>query len=506
MIFSHIDPAISDLIGHIVASLPADMPVYLVGGAVRDLFLQRPIHDLDFILPRNAIKFGRRIANQLEADFYPLDSGRDNGRVIVNGLPFGRIRLDFARQRGRDIESDLRDRDFTINAIALDLRHPDQLLDPCGGAKDLLKKELYLCSSDALVNDPVRIIRAVRISVQLGFKISSETIKAIRPALPGLRHVTPERLRDELFRVLDSEGSASAIRLMDSIGALNYVLPELSDIKGFSQPEPHFFDLWDHTLTALQQFDAILQTLDSVHRDENAANWAMGLVTMRLGRYRKKLQSHLSTSINLDRSLVSLIRMAILFHDVGKPLSVRKTDENKIVFYGHDLEGEKIVRYRASALRLSNHEIDRLGQIIRGHMRPLQLANGEDSLSPRAIYRFFRDLGPAGVDVCLVSLADMLATFGPALPQDAWPRHVNVVRSLLEAWWEHPVERISPPALVDGDDLMNVFRLKPGPLVGELLEQIKEAQAAGEISQPEEALKLARDVLDQGKINSKTGS
>ena len=152
---------------------------------------------------------------------------------------------------------------------------------------------------------------------------------------------------------------------------------------------------------------------------------------------------------------------------------------------------------RGEALHLSNDEIERLKKIIRHHMRPLLLAQTGQLPTRRAVYRFYHAAGEAGVDVCLLSLADSLATYGPELPQDLWGHQIDVVRTLLEAWWERPAESISPPALIDGYDLMQALNLEPGPEVGRLLELVREAQASGEVHDRESALALARERMQK---------
>jgi hypothetical protein len=146
-------------------------------------------------------------------------------------------------------------------------------------------------------------------------------------------------------------------------------------------------------------------------------------------------------------------------------------------------------------LRLSNGEVNRVRAVIRGHLRPLSLARLAEPPTRRAIFRFFRDSGPAGVDICLLSLADMLGTYGPTLPPELWGKLLDVVALLFEAWWEKPGESVSPPALLNGHELMDAFQLEAGPLIGQLLEAIREAQAAGEVASRQEALDLAQKVL-----------
>jgi putative nucleotidyltransferase with HDIG domain len=491
-------PPVQQILERIVTALPPGTPAYLVGGAVRDLLCSRPTHDLDFVLPENAIRTGRQLANALDTAFYPLDPVRDTGRLILNDEHLGRLVIDVTAFRASDLESDLRDRDFTINAIAIDLRHPEQLIDPLGGARDLQRRVLRTCASQALENDPIRILRAVRLSIEFALRITPETTHLIRQAMPGLAEVSPERMRGEFFRILDGPAPASGIRILDILGALPYLLPELTVLKGVTQSPPHTFDVWDHTLATLHELGNLLNVLKHEHTPETAASWALGLVSLRLGRFREQLRHHLEIQLNPERSKSSLLRLAALLHDIAKPQAILTDPDGSIHFYNHDRIGEKICRKRSRALRLSNPEIELLASIVRYHMRPINLASSHELPSRRAIYRFFRAAGASGVEVCLLSLADTLATYGPTLPKPTWIRQVDVVRELLEAWWEQPEKIIAPLALVNGSDLMGQFNLNPGPQVGQLLEMIREAQAAGELHDRAQALAFVRSKLDQG--------
>jgi putative nucleotidyltransferase with HDIG domain len=490
--------SIQQILERIVTALPPGTPVYLVGGAVRDLLCSRPTHDLDFILPGNAIRTARQLANALDTAFYPLDFERDTGRLILNDKVLGRLVIDVTAFRGANLESDLRDRDFTINAIAIDLHQPTMLIDPLGGAKYLQSRVLRPCSPAALENDPIRILRAIRLSIEFEIRILPETTSLIRQALPGLARISSERLRDEVFRILKSSAPASAIRILDILGVIPYVFPELPALKGVAQSPPHTLDVWDHTLTTVQEMGKVLNLFSREYDPKIATNWALGLVSLRLGRFRQQLHDHLEVQLNPERSIPSLICLAALYHDISKPQTTQTDIDGRIRFYEHDRTGEEISRKRGQALRLNNSEIARLASIVRLHMRPMLLGRSEERPSRRAIYRFFRDAGASGVDVCLLALADTLATYGPGLPQAKWIHLVDVIRILLEAWWEQPSEIISPPVFLNGNDLMQNFNLEPGPQVGELLELIREAQAAGELHDRAQALAFAHDKLDQG--------
>jgi putative nucleotidyltransferase with HDIG domain len=475
-------------------ALPAGTTAYLVGGAVRDMLLGRPTHDLDFVLPADALRTSRRVADALNAAFYPLDEERDTGRVVEIKPDGSRQVIDFSVLRGPDLESDLRARDFTVNAIALDLRAPQSLIDPLGGAADLYAKQLRACSPSSFVEDPLRVVRGVRLAAAFGFRILPETRHQMGQAVPGLERISPERLRDELFRMMGGPQPWTAIRALDLLGALPYILPELPALKGVAQTPPHVHDVWSHTLSALQKLDSLLSLL-SPHPDPEggayAHSLATGLAVMRLGRYREQIHAHLGSELIPDRSLRALLFLAALYHDTGKPETRQVDAQGRARFFEHEQAGAKIVAARARALRLSAAESDRLKKIVQHHLRPVLLAQNDQPPTRRAIYRFFRDTALAGVDICLLSLADVLATYEAGLPQEVWARHLDVVRALLEAWWERPGESVAPPSLIDGRDLMDALHLKPGPQVGRLLEAIREAQASGQVNSREEAMALA---------------
>ena len=482
----------STLLERIAPALPKDKPIYLVGGGVRDFLLNRDTKDYDFAMDSGSLETARRVADVLKAAYYPLDETRQTGRVVVAQEDGSRIFLDFALLRGPDLESDLRLRDFTINTLTIDVHQPDSLLDPLGGLADLRSKVLRACLPTALEDDPIRILRGVRLATALSFRITPDTLKQMHQAAPQLKRVSPERLRDELFRILDSPQPATAIRLLEMLGILPELLPELLRLKGISPSPPHVYDAWTHTLETVENLEHVLKVIAREYDPDSSANLMMGWISMQLGRYRERLESHLNECITPDRKLSSLLYLAALYHDAGKPSQRQEDEEGRVRFIGHERESRRLIRKRARALHMSSDEIERLKRIVGSHMRPLLLSQSSRAPSRRSIYRFFRDLGAAGVDVCLLSLADTLATYGTTLPQEYWQRQLQVIRQLLEAWWEKPGESVSPPALLRGGDLIRELRLEPSPEIGKILEAIREAQATGEVNTYTEALEFAR--------------
>lgn len=482
------------------AICPPGLPIWLIGGAVRDALLNRPIHDLDFAVQGNALRalgVARQVADQLQGAFYALDAERGAGRVVWPGRPgyAGRaFVLDFANLRGPNLLADLQGRDFTVNALAVSLHDPERLIDPLGGQADLRARVIKVCSPTAFLDDPVRTLRAIRLAAQFDFRLERETRKLARIAAPGLARASAERIRDEFVRILGGRKPASAVSVLERLGLLHVILPELEPLKGVTQSAPHTLDVWGHTLSVLDRLPVLYSILGEFHDPEASADLVTGLAAMKLGRYRKALNEHLDSVLAGERPARWLLNLAALLHDVRKP-QTRSTDaDGRIRFFGHDEQGGELTYDLAMRLRLSADEALHLKTIVRHHMRPLLLMP-QGQPSRRSIYRYFRDTGEAGVDIGLFSLADMLGTYGVTLPQKVWLQMLDVVAALFEARFRQAERVVAPPRLLTGDDLMAEFQLQSGPLIGELLEAIREAQAAGDVSARAEALELVRQRL-----------
>jgi len=494
------------LISSILKSLPPNRPIHMVGGAVRDILLNRTTHDLDFAVPSDGIKSARRVSKALHGAFFPLDEENDIGRVIITNADNSRDVLDFSSYRGASLDSDLHARDFSINAMAWDL-HSRQLIDPAGGMEDLKERRIRACSKSSIVEDPVRILRAVRIAASLGFKIQRETLQLLKESVDQLPRISPERLRDELFRILDGPKPSTAIQALDVLGVLPYILPEAVELKGVNQPTPHVHDVWIHSLKAMDYLELMCKLLALDYEDRKTNDLLSGLFTLRLGRYREQFEKHFVPIPGSERTRRSLLFFSVLYHDIAKPRK-QEIENGRIRFLGHDEEGGRIAVKRAIKLRLSNAEVDRIKIIIQDHMRLINHINRlkEDGKLPtrRAIYRFFRDTGDAGVDLCLLAMADQRATYENEITQETWTACLDVVRLFLENWWEKREETISPPQLINGNDLITSMNLSPGPVVGKILEAIREAQAMGTIDTREGALSLAKEWLSNHVVRKNT--
>jgi len=512
--FMSVSFTLHPLVEKIIDILPADQEIYLVGGAVRDLLLSRISPDLDFALPANGISTARKVANALNADFLPLDEERDTGRVVVTQEDGSRIFLDFAVYRSsefptkpaQNLEEDLRTRDFTINAMAFNPRD-ETIIDPLEGGKDLQAKIIRACSPTALSDDPVRILRAIRLAADLGLRIDKDTRELMKQAVHQLGRISPERLRDEVFKILKGPKPDAAMRALEMLGVLPHLMPELTAMKGVEQSEPHMYDVWTHTLAVLDYLDQIISALRVGYDAEKTNDMFTGLLGLQLGRYREQIAAHFSEPLNVDRSLRSLLFFAALYHDVSKPETKTIEESGRIRFFNHEVKGMEIAADRARAFNLSNDEIDRLRVIIKNHMRihsfTDRMINEKQEPSRKAIYRFFRDSGVGGVDLVLLGLADLRATRAHALTIETWNIYLALARTLLENYWERPQEIIAPPRLLDGHELMSELGVKPGPVIGQVLEAIREEQVAGTVNSREEAVAYAREWVKENPVVSK---
>ncbi len=467
-----------------------NIEAYLVGGAVRDLLLERePIVDLDFAVPADGVRVARQVANALNAAFYPLDIARDTGRVVCQTeTPIGSVQfyLDFASYRGPTLQADLADRDFTINAIALSLTHNPQLIDPWQGQHDLGCKQIKIVSESAFKSDPVRVLRAIRQAAGFGFSIEAETEQLLRQTAPSLNQVSPERQRDELYKLLNTPAPGQAVQLLQQLAILPHILPEVESMVGEQQSTPHHLAVFEHTVAALDAWAAMCRT-----------QWAD--VTDPL---RENVDNYLHEALTGHVSIKTIVPLALLLHDTGKPLT-RSEDtvegQTKVRFLGHEKESATIARRVLERFRFSSQATNFVVSVVAHHMRPLHLAT-EKTVSRRAIYRLFKATKggnyQAGVAVALHALADHRATYPPGQGAEAEQRLLNVIHRLLTAYFEQREQVVSPAALLTGRDLIDIFGLPQGQLIGLLLRRLTEAQATGQVHDQETALAFIKSDPD----------
>jgi putative nucleotidyltransferase with HDIG domain len=449
----------------VAAAVQPDSGAVLVGGAIRDSVLRRSPLDADVAVPRGALELARRCAERLGGTCVVLDAERGAARVVV-----GSLTLDVADFRAPTLAGDLAARDFTVNALAVPLatlvaRGRAPIVDPTGGLADLRARRLRPAGPGVIADDPLRALRAVRFESALGLRLTPSGAAAVRAAAAGLTRVSAERVRDELLALLGLADSVRALRRADALGILGVVLPEVEPMRATSQPAPHRFAVLEHSLRAVAGCDRLLRRLAA------------------LTPYGEELAAHVAEPLGGGLTRATTLKLAALLHDVSKP-ETRRRIRGRVRFFEHDVIGAARARAIGERLKLPERAVAVVERLVRHHLRPMHLASAA-RITPRARYRFYRDLREDTRDLLLLVLVDAAAVTG-ASPLATW-RRSTIVRDLMRGWAEQRVVAAAPP-LVRGDEVMRRFRLEPGPRVGWLLAQAREAQDLGRVRTREEAL------------------
>ncbi len=464
---------------------------YATGGFLRDALLDLPVRDVDISISGDPLALGPGLADALGGHYFALDADKRQARVL---LADGAAQVDLLPLQG-DVEADLRRRDYTIDAMACRLEEAAagsiELIDPLRGLGDLRARIVRTTGEGALIEDPLRLLRGVRLAVQIDFEFEAQTAGLIRRHATLITTAAVERQRDELMRIFGTPRAGRGMRLLDELGLLGSVLPEMEAARGVEQPKEHHWDVLGHSLAAVEGLDILLSAAEPAAqpgRNLWRALWS------RLGWWTEA-RAYFSAEVVMGTPRSAVLKLAGFLHDIGKPETKTFDETGRMRFFGHGDVGAAIAVRLMQRLRFSSREVDLVRPMLEAHLRPVQMAQ-QGPPTRRAVYRFFRDTGDAGIDTLFLSLADHLATVGPRLNMEGWRQHVAVVDYVLQMRLQD-TGVVAPPRLLRGDELMAALELPPGPALGRLLEEIREAQAAGEISTREEALKLARRSLDQ---------
>ncbi len=481
------------LVQRVFPLLPRDR-VWLVGGVVRDLLLNRPHHDWDFVTLEDGCVLARDLAHQLGGAYIPLDEERGTGRVVVRLNGDSPITLDFNTLRGQTLQDDLSLRDFTINAMAMAL--DGTLFDLHGGSEDLHARRVRRVSERSFVDDPLRMLRAVRLAVELQFQVDEGTAAQMRALASQIALPAAERVRDELLRILRARPFTRGLELLSAYGLTEYLLPEVTALERVQQTAPHYqASAWRHTLMAITFWETLSAWLEGqahiMSPDVPESAWEALWRT--LAPYQAPLLDYLRAPMGGDLTRADMLVWGTLFHDVGKAATRTLDAAGRAHFYGHAEQGAELTRLRLEALRFPSDAVDFAAALVAYHMRLIEMDRNAPP-SSRAVYRFFQSTGEAGIGVLLLSLVDSLAVYGPQLSRNDWKARLEVTRALCDAYFERRKQIVAPVPLLNGHDLM-ALGIPAGPRMGELLAALREAQAAGDITTREEAEAYVRKLV-----------
>jgi poly(A) polymerase/tRNA nucleotidyltransferase (CCA-adding enzyme) len=444
-------------------------PAWVVGGTVRELLSGGTAADLDLAVAGGALELARRLADRLDATLVVLDEVRGAGRVVPR---WGGPVMDLVDLRASTLEGDLQARDFTVNALAVPVAQilregVAPIADATGGLDDLRARVVRPCGPDAIRDDAVRALRGVRLAMRPGWRLHPDAEMAIEAAAHLIADVAAERIRDELSGILGEPTAAAGLRTLDRLGVLAVLLPESLAMRATAQPLPHHFDVWEHSLRAVEGVDVLLAGLDAV------APWGPAL------------HEHLAQDLGGGLTRREALKLAALLHDVSKP-ETRAEIGGRVRFIGHDAVGARRAGEICRRLHLSRHAGQVIERLVAEHLRPMHLSQA-GLISRRARFRFFRALGDEARDLLLLALADAAALDGTS-PLTVWVGAGGLVVRILMAGADEEAAAAVAPALLRGEDVMAAFGLAPGPEVGRLLAMAREAQALGQVRTRDEAL------------------
>jgi len=469
---------------------------HVVGGAVRDRLLAANREssvasaglDIDIHLHAPAEPSVRQLARVLDATLVVMDAGRGHFRLVPRDPPPGGPSwVDLTS--GGDLRADLERRDFTVNAMAVPLEawlRPDyerSLVDPLGGRSDLNALVLRAVGPSSMTDDPVRMVRAVRLSAQFGLAVEEATRAAIQDNAGLARRVSAERIRDELFALLALPDPADGVYEMDALGLLDVVIPELGAGKGATQPPEHMWDVFRHSVETVRAAGRLL---------DGAARRADPVLSC--APWRPELDAHFAMEIGDGQTRATLLKLAALLHDLGKPASRTVEPSGRIRFIGHHKTGAVQAAAALRRLRCSRRTVAHVEAMVRHHLRPGQMSPRRETPTDRALFRYYRDVGDAAIDTLWLNLADYLAARGPLLEREEWSAYTRMIGAILTGGFETRGES-KPFLLLNGHEVMREFRLEPGPKIGALLNSLREAEADGRVRSREEAVEFLRRLI-----------
>ncbi len=470
-------------------SLNFDQELFLVGGALRDIFLSyknqglmcRDLKDIDLTTGGDVKKYARMFASAFGGTLVPLDVERNVYRVISrNSCGNGPGVIDFAGFKGPGLIDDLKARDFTINAMAMDLLSDNPvLIDPLNGKKDIEKGIIKECSPSSIPDDPLRIMRAYRMKSIYGFKMETRLVARCIKYSYRLVSCAPERKRDELFLILREQNAYPVICEMAKDGILEEIFPQIKLMKKTKQNAFHHLNVWEHSLESLKFLEIFLNDINMISTE-----------------YASFMENALTGDMIDGRSIKSLLKLTTIFHDIGKPSTASVKSDKEISFWEHDKKGAKDSVLISMALSLSQKEETFIQNMIKNHMRPLHLLK-LNKISKRASFRLLRDCEEFLVPLLLLSVADISATRGPKADKNAFGAMLSLIDSLLSLLHDDYLPVIKGKPLLTGHDIMSGFNLQPGKKIGRLLKQLHMAQFMGNVKTRDDALSFVSSCISK---------
>ena len=453
---------------------------YLVGGAIRDLMLGKTTTDRDITI-KGAEEFAKKLAVDFCGTFIVLDSENKIYRVVLEDkINF----FDISELQGETIEEDLKRRDFTINAIAYDLK-ADKIIDTTGGEEDLKNKVLRHIDDKNFEEDPLRILRAFRFTATTGFSMTPDLEAAIKKYLPLALNPAPERIHYELMKLFGGDYTSKVLLKMDEFELLDKIFPCVIEMKKVTPNTHHHLDLFHHVIETVRQIEIQYANAPEEIKEH--------LVRVDFGGFPR----------------INHLKLAGFLHDIGKfstwTLEGGKDGCNKYEclhnkpectscsarhrFIKHDDVGSKMVIPLLRNLKFSKKQIEYISSMIKKHIYPSSVIIAPE-LNEKVKMRYIRKMGDDVIDNIVLARSDRLSARGIDVTEEMIKNNLDGLETLLNFYLEKR-ETLEPlPKLLDGNEIMQILNIKPSPLLGEIVNALKEAQLNGDIITKEDAVKF----------------
>ena len=453
---------------------------WLVGGSVRDFFMGKNVADRDITI-KDAEDFAKKTAERLDAVFITLDSENKIYRVVLKD----KINyLDISELQGESIEEDLKRRDFTINAIAYDLKN-DKLIDVTGGLEDLKNGVLRHIKEENFEDDPLRILRAYRFYALTGFRMTEELEASLKKYLPLALKPAKERINYEIMKLFGGKYADEALLKMDEAGLLEKIFPCIIDMKKVPPNTHHHLDLFHHTVETVRQIEII-------YENSNDA-----------------VKTHLDSVDFGGFPRLNHLKLAGFLHDIGKfstwTLENGKCDKYECLynkpecadcnarhrFIKHDDAGSKMVIPFLKDLKFSKKQIEYISCMIKNHIYPSSVISAPD-LNDKVLMRYIRKMEDNVIDNIVLAKADRLSARGGDVTEEMINNNLNGLEKLLSFYLEKKDTLKPLPKLLDGNEIMNLLNINQSPMLGKIIKNLHEAQLNGDITTREDAVKFVK--------------
>lgn len=445
----------------------SDAQIYLVGGAVRDFYLGAENFDKDIVIVNtDAKKFAKSLAASLDATFVPLDEEFKIYRLVLQDkVNF----IDIAAPVGKNIEEDIKRRDLTINALAVNLKTL-KIIDIVGGFNDLTTKKIRHISEQNFIDDPLRLLRIYRFQSLLGFELDEELEKIVKKHKTKITKPAVERVSYELLRLFSGKYCQKALFNMDKSELLEEIFPVINEVKIVPPNLHHHLALFEHSIEVVKQISEVYE------------------------KSSEDVKAHLDTIDFGGVSRLGHLKLAGFLHDIGKPSTwTIEQDTGKHRFIKHDDIGSKMAAELLKKMKFSKKQIEYIQKMIKYHIYPSHVVAAPD-INDKIYMRLIRKMGNDVVDVIVLAMADRLSARGVEITDEIVEKNLNNLKALLNFYLSIKNNLKPLPKLLSGEEVMQILNLKPSKELGNIIKSLQEAQLDGNVATKEDAIRFVKSL------------